>query len=525
MVCLGKKTTPSNLEMSRRMRRGGFLAVRRTGVTISLISVLIVAFDGTAGSEEFQAPNTSSDGSSLSIYSGTSDAAPLRVGAGIPLEVFFKVAGSEAQVLQGPFARGAGMLVDTRISKLGALLVFGVTPTPPVDVPSPTVAESVWTEGADSPQTADASLAPGTGRATPEDQRTQSGPVPIVRAGEARADAAEGPRGRGSAAYGGVTLSPEQQPNLLRLSGLSSESTADAIGDAVTSSALASVSSLALLNGMITVEGIHARARAVSTGRPGAGKAETAFELGRVTALEKQAEITPDGIRIIDAKLPVSLREAMNSTLQENLAQAGVTIRLTAPSRRVDSSGLSAKAHSQGLYVRLAGSQLRSVYPLVGDASLNLTIGHAVAEATVSRAGEDTGQTLSASPPRRANARRAMAPPPELPRYIAHTEREPAALAPAATPSLSSSPFPSAPHPAPSQATRSPVPIVARTARCGTRTAVYPAPTAAREMTTSEGSKLDGKSLTRAPFPIQLAARSHLSHRVVARLQGGSEKE
>lgn len=318
--------------------------------------------------------------SRLDIFSGATEGAPVRLGAGIPLEVFFKVGGSEAQVLQGPIGRGAAMLVDTRITQLASLLVFGTVPEPPVAFPSPTVAESVWTGGAPSPQRADASLDPTGDAAAPS-----GGGGVSATGGRATAEASEGPRGAGHASYTDVGVSPPGHEGLLRIQKIISDSTAAVTADAVTTESVAVAEHVSLLDGTIRIDGLWSTARAVSTGRPGEALAQGSFHMGRVTAMGKEAEITTDGIRIVETSLPLPAREAANGALQEALAQAGVTIRLLPPQKVVKEDGSFAQAQTAGLYVRLAGSPAKSVNSVVGDLSTNLTFGFASAEAAAVR--------------------------------------------------------------------------------------------------------------------------------------------
>lgn len=348
---------------------------RHRRVALGLSAVLLL----TAGlSRPRQA---AAEEASFDIFAGSTEGAPVRFGVGIPLELFFKVAGSEAQVSQGPLGRGAGMLVDTRIGPLLALVLFGTVPEPPVNFPAPTAAEAVWAEGLPSPQAADASLVPAQEGRTAE-RSDGSSPV-SVGAGRATATASAGPRGEGHAAYGDFDLSPPGQPGLLHIRHMASDSVAEVTSAAVTTASVAAMDGVELLGGMITIEGLRATASAVSTGRVGEGKAQSIFKIGRVEAMGMEAEITPDGIRITDTAVPLPDREAANETLRQALAQAGMTVRLLPQRHEVRSDGTFADARSQGLFVRVAASAARPIHPLVGDLSFNVTLGHAVADASV----------------------------------------------------------------------------------------------------------------------------------------------
>ena len=350
--------------------RAGRRAARLAGVAA------ITALAGIGG---FAPTGTAAGGGAFDIFQGGTEAAPIRAGAGIPLEVFFKIGGSEAQVLQDPVARGAGMLVDTRITQLASLIAFGTVPAPPIALPSPTVAETIWTKGSASPQTADASVVPAGGGA----EQSSGGSAPVTaKAGHATAEAADGPQGAGHAAYSDLALSPVGVKDAVRLRDTASESLAKVTAEAVETSSTSVATGVSLLGGTITIDSIHSSARALSTGRPGQAVAEGSFEMGRVTALGKEAEITPDGIRIIDTSLPVPLRDAFNKQLKDGLAAAGVTIRMVPPVRVVKDDGSFASIQSAGVYMQQAAAPARSVNPLVGDLSLNLTLGFASADAS-----------------------------------------------------------------------------------------------------------------------------------------------
>lgn len=331
----------------------------------------------------FAPRSTAAGNTAFDVFQGATEAAPVRAGVGIPLEVFSKVGGSEAQVLQDPVGRGAGMLVDTRVTQLASLLIFGTVPAPPVALPSPTVAETIWTEGNPSPQTADASVVP----AGEETGQASGGSAPArARAGRATAEAGEGPRGAGHAAYTDLALSPAGIEDAVQIRDTASESVAAVTAEAVETSSTSVSSGVALLGGTVTIETIRATAHAVSTGRPGEALAEGSFEMGRVTALGKEAEITPDGIRIVDTSIPLSLRDALNQQLQDTLAGAGLTIRMVPATRVVKEDGGFASIQSAGIYVRMAAVAAQPVNPVIGDLSLNLTLGFASADASASEA-------------------------------------------------------------------------------------------------------------------------------------------
>lgn len=327
------------------------------------------------------------------VFQGATEAAPVRVGAGIPLEVFAKIGGSEAQVLQDPVARGAGMLVDTRITQLASLLIFGTVPAPPVALPSPTVAETIWTAGSPSPQTADASAVPADSGGS--GQTASSGPGVTVGAGQATAQAAEGPRGTGHADYSDVALAPAGVKDAARARAVVSDSVAAVTAQAVETSSVSVAKGVALLGGMVTIESIRSTARAVSTGRSGGAVADGSFELGRVAALGKTAEITPDGIRIVDTSLPVPIRDAVNQQLQERLAALGATISMVPPQRTVREDGSYAAVQSAGIFVRMAASAAQPVNPVLGDLSFIMTLGFATADASASRSADFDSSTIA----------------------------------------------------------------------------------------------------------------------------------
>jgi hypothetical protein len=333
------------------------------------------------------------DASPFDVFQGATEAAPVRVGAGIPLEVFAKIGGSEAQVLQDPVARGAGMLADTRITQLASLLIFGTVPAPPVALPSPTVAETIWTAGSPSPQTADASAVPA-GSSAPG-QTSSSDAAVNVGAGQATAQAAEGPRGTGHAAYTDLALAPAGVKDAVRVREVVSDSVAAVTPEAVETSSTSVAKGVALLGGMVTIESIRSTARAASTGRPGGALADGAFEMGRVAALGKTAEITPDGIRIVDTSLPVPIRDAVNQQLQEKLAAVGATIRMVPAQRTLKADGSFASVQSAGIYVRMGASAAQPINPVVGDLSFNMTLGFAAAEASASRSADFDSSTIA----------------------------------------------------------------------------------------------------------------------------------
>jgi len=337
--------------------------------------------------------SVAADASPFDVFQGSTEAAPVRVGAGIPLEVFAKIGGSEAQVLQDPVARGAGMLVDTRITQLASLLIFGTVPAPPVALPSPTVAETIWTAGSPSPQTADASAVPA-GSSAPG-QTSSSNAAVNIGAGQASAQAAEGPRGTGHAAYTDLALAPAGVKDAVRAREVASDSVAAVTPEAVETSSTSVAKGVALLGGMVTIESIRSTARAASTGRPGGAVADGAFEMGRVAALGKTAEITPDGIRIVDTSLPVPIRDAVNQQLQEKLAAVGATIRMVPAQRTLKEDGSFASVQSAGIYVRMGASAAKPVNPVVGDLSFNMTLGFATADASASRSADFDSSTIA----------------------------------------------------------------------------------------------------------------------------------
>jgi hypothetical protein len=361
--------------IGRKRRVGRVVGI---GALTAILGVAAMAPQGVAA-----------DTSPFDVFQGATEAAPVRVGAGIPLEVFAKIGGSEAQVLQDPVARGAGMLVDTRITQLASLLIFGTVPAPPVALPSPTVAETIWSAGSPSPQTADASAVPA---ATSAPGQTSSSDAAVnVGAGQATAQAAEGPRGAGHAAYTDLALAPAGVKDAVRAREVVSDSAAAVTPEAVETSSTSVAEGVALLGGMVTIESIRSTARAASSGRPGGALADGSFEMGRVAALGKTAEITPDGIRIVDTSLPVPIRDAVNQQLQEQLAAVGATIRMVPAQRTLKEDGSFASVQSAGIHVRMAMSAAQPINPVVGDLSFNMTLGFATADASASRSADFGG--------------------------------------------------------------------------------------------------------------------------------------
>src|SRR5581483_4027796 len=176
---------------------------------------------------------------------------------------------------------------------------------------------------------------------------------------------------------------------------VASDSVAAVTPEAVETSSTSVAKGVALLGGMVTIESIRSTARAASTGRPGGAVADGAFEMGRVAALGKTAEITPDGIRIVDTSLPVPIRDAVNQQLQEKLAAVGATIRMVPAQRTLKEDGSFASVQSAGIYVRMGASAAQPVNPVVGDLSFNMTLGFATADASASRSADFDSSTIA----------------------------------------------------------------------------------------------------------------------------------
>lgn len=260
------------------------------------------------------------------VYVVQTQGAPMEAGVSIPLRVGVKIGGTEATVDDTPSARGAAMLVDSRATGLVSLLLFGTTADPPVRLPTPTVAEAFWAGG--DPTHADAAFV-----TDPTGQRDDAAIDPRVFKSTARAE--PGPWSTGQASYAGFRI-----PALgLAVSGMASESVADAKGDTVTATTRSVVKRLSLLEGQITLDDIVATAEGEADGTPGGLRADSTFTVGRVTASGTPTELTTSGL-------------TGASPVLDQLAGQGISIRLGQSEKVLDAATSHAAAVSRGLMIR-----------------------------------------------------------------------------------------------------------------------------------------------------------------------------
>jgi hypothetical protein len=279
------------------------------------------------------------------VYVVQTQGSPLEVGVSIPLRVGVKIGGTEAAVDDAPSARGAAMLVDSRGTGLVGLLLFGTTADPPVKLPTPTVAESFWADG-DTAQRADASFV-----TDPAGQQNEAAPSD-GRVFRSVARAEPGPWSMGQASYAGFDL-----PALgLAVSGMASESVADAKGDTVAATTRSVVKRLSLLDDQIILEDIVATASGAADGTGKGLRAQGTFAVGRVTAFGTPTELTTEGL-------------AGASPALDQLRQQGVSIRLGHKEEVLDEVNSHATAVSRGVVIRFQ--------PPGAEQAIDFTVGFA----------------------------------------------------------------------------------------------------------------------------------------------------
>lgn len=290
-------------------------------------------------------------------YVASTQSAPLELAGSIPLRAPVKIAGSEAFVEALPSARGAGMLVDTRITGLLSLIIFGTTDNPPIKLPTPTVSEVAWTSGPDAE--ASSSLGP----------RAALGEV-----GLSYASAGQGPKAAGEAAYVNFHI-----PDLLEVGSMASRSTGDGSGDRLVVSTETNLGAVSILGGAIRIAEVRSTAMASTDGVE--ALADSTFDIGSMTVGGIPVELGGDlGVQAAGQPVTPGIPVAdLNATLRTTLNNLGVTIELLQPKTTLAADGRKAAVTSRGLWIKLDPTFDDKAPLFSGHGGMEITLGFAEA--------------------------------------------------------------------------------------------------------------------------------------------------